>query len=116
VCLAAMLLLQVAPSPILAGLLLFAMACADSCATLCSVALRQLATPDHLRGRVNAVFRAVFWGMIPLGNFALGALALKVGAVPAIGIGGVVATVAGLAMASMNLAEPQADQVQQSPN
>jgi MFS family permease len=115
VCLAAMLLLQVAPSPILAALLLFSMACADSFATLCSVALRQLATPDHLRGRVNAIFRAVFWGMIPIGNFVLGALALKVGAVPAIGIGGVAATVAGLAMASINLAEPQADQVEQGP-
>jgi MFS family permease len=111
VCLAAMLLLQVIPAPLLAALLLFAMAGADSCATLCSVALRQLATPDHLRGRVNAIFRAVFWGMIPLGNLILGALALKFGAVAAIGMGGVVATIAGLAMASRNLAEPKPDQV-----
>jgi MFS family permease len=109
--LAAMLLLQVVPSAALAALLLFFMACSDSCATLCSVTLRQLATPDALRGRVNSIFRAVFWGMIPLGNLALGALAMLVGTIPAIGTGGIIATLAGLAMASMHLAEPQPEQV-----
>lgn len=30
--------------------------------------LRQLLTPDHLQGRMNSIFRTVYWGAWPLGN------------------------------------------------
>ena len=34
--------------------------------------LRQLLTPDHLQGRMNAIFRTVYWGAWPLGNLVGG--------------------------------------------
>jgi len=41
--------------------------------------LRQLLTPDHLQGRMNAIFRTVYWGAWPLGNLVGGYLGTVVG-------------------------------------
>ncbi|MGX6601880.1 MFS transporter [Micromonosporaceae bacterium Da 78-11] len=45
-----------------------------------NVSLRQSAVPDHLRGRVNAAYRLVSWGSLPLGSVAGGFLAGAIGA------------------------------------
>jgi len=36
--------------------------------------LRQLLTPDHLQGRMNSIFRTVYWGAWPAGNLVGGFL------------------------------------------
>jgi predicted MFS family arabinose efflux permease len=36
--------------------------------------LRQLLTPDHLQGRMNSIFRTVYWGAWPAGNLVGGLL------------------------------------------
>jgi predicted MFS family arabinose efflux permease len=41
--------------------------------------LRQLLTPDHLQGRMNSIFRTVFWGAWPIGNVAGGYLGSVIG-------------------------------------
>lgn len=41
--------------------------------------LRQLLTPDHLQGRMNSIFRTVFWGAWPLGNLIGGYVGSLVG-------------------------------------
>jgi len=48
------------------------------------VTVRQLATPDRLNARMNAVFRTVYWGAWPLGDLVGGALGSSIGLVPAI--------------------------------
>ena len=96
--LAGLLLLLWIRSPYLGALLLLLTALSDAVGTLCSVTIRQTETPEALRGRVNAIFRTLFWGMIPLGNLVLGALALALGPLGAIGVAGVVAAIAGLLM------------------
>ena len=50
----------------------------------------QTAAPDHLRGRIMALFVVAFMGMMPLGSIAFGALGDLVGPGPAVLIGGVV--------------------------
>ena len=50
--------------------------------------LRQLLTPDHLQGRMNAVFRTVYWGAWPLGNLVGGYLGNLLGPRTAIFVGG----------------------------
>lgn len=52
------------------------------------VSLRQMLTPDRLQGRMNSVFRTVFWGAWPLGNVLGGYAGSVLGLVPAILIGG----------------------------
>lgn len=42
--------------------------------------LRQLLTPDHLQGRMNSIFRTVFWGAWPLGNLLGGYVGSVIGA------------------------------------
>lgn len=42
--------------------------------------LRQLLTPDHLQGRMNSIFRTVYWGAWPLGNLIGGYLGTLIGA------------------------------------
>jgi MFS family permease len=64
------------------------------------VTLRQLATPDHLNARMNAVFRTVYWGAWPLGELVGGALGSAAGVIPAMVILGASAV---LAMAVMPL-------------
>jgi predicted MFS family arabinose efflux permease len=41
--------------------------------------LRQAITPDHLLGRVNAAMHLLFWGVLPAGALAGGALAQTIG-------------------------------------
>lgn len=47
----------------------------------------QLSTPDRLRGRVMSVYTLVFFGMAPLGNSVIGAVADKAGAPASVAIG-----------------------------
>lgn len=49
--------------------------------------LVQLASPDHIRGRVMAVYLTMFVGIMPLGNAVMGVLAEKTSSIFAIGIG-----------------------------
>lgn len=41
--------------------------------------LRQLLTPDHLQGRMNSIFRTVYWGAWPLGNLVGGYVGSVIG-------------------------------------
>src|SRR4029077_1789479 len=50
--------------------------------------LRQLLTPDHLQGRMNSIFRTVFWGAWPAGNLVGGFLGILFGAATTIFLGG----------------------------
>lgn len=52
------------------------------------VSLRQMLTPDRLQGRMNSVFRTVFWGAWPVGSVLGGYVGSVLGPVPAILIGG----------------------------
>jgi MFS family permease len=56
--------------------------------------LVQAATPDHLRGRVMAVYATTFMGMAPLGALAAGAAAASFGAPATVASGGAIAVVA----------------------
>jgi MFS family permease len=62
------------------------------------VSLRQMLTPDRLQGRMNSVFRTVFWGAWPLGSVIGGYAGSVLGPVPAIIIGGAGFAVYGLAV------------------
>jgi MFS family permease len=57
----------------------------------------QLAVPDHLRGRVMSVYTTVFSASVPLGGLAMGAVASGFGTWIAIGLGGVLSLVIGVA-------------------
>jgi MFS family permease len=54
----------------------------------CSNTLIQTMVPDHLRGRVMALYSVMFMGMAPFGSFLAGALAEKIGAPATVAIGG----------------------------
>lgn len=56
----------------------------------------QLAVPDHLRGRVMAVYTTVFSASVPVGGLAMGAVASGFGTALAIGLGGILTVVVGL--------------------
>jgi len=56
------------------------------------VSLRQAITPDHVQGRMNATVRTIVWGTIPIGSFVGGLLGERVGVVPTLVVGAVVAT------------------------
>ena len=45
-----------------------------------AVTLRQTAVPECLRGRVNAAYRLISWGAIPLGAAVGGLVATQAGA------------------------------------
>ncbi len=64
--------------------------------------LIQSMVPDHLRGRVMAVYSMMFMGMAPFGSFFAGALADRVGAALTVAIGGV-ACIAGSALFAARL-------------
>ena len=44
-----------------------------------ALTLRQVSTPDHLLGRVNATLHVISWGAIPFGALAGGALGDAIG-------------------------------------
>jgi MFS family permease len=54
------------------------------------VILRQSRTPERIQGRMNALFRVVYWGVWPLGNILGGLLAAVSGPVTALVVGGAV--------------------------
>jgi MFS family permease len=68
----------------------------------CSNTLIQVMVPDGLRGRVMAVYSMMFMGMAPIGALLGGAVADRLGAPLAVGIGGV-ACVAGAAWFALHL-------------
>ena len=49
-----------------------------------TVTLRQSITPDHLLGRMTASMRFIVWGTLPIGSLGGGALAVWMGARPAL--------------------------------
>jgi MFS family permease len=66
--------------------------------------LVQSMVPDHLRGRVMAVYSMMFMGMAPLGAMFAGTLAENIGAPYTVAIGGAVCIVAALIF-GLNLSE-----------
>jgi MFS family permease len=56
--------------------------------------LVQTMTPDHLRGRVMAVYAMTFMGMAPLGALLAGAAAARLGAPVTVALGGAIAMAA----------------------
>ena len=54
-----------------------------------NITLRQSAVPDRLQGRVNAAYRLVSWGVIPIGAILGGVLAREMGAYHAALAGGI---------------------------
>ncbi|MDT6939596.1 MFS transporter [Brucella pseudogrignonensis] len=63
--------------------------------------LMQLWTPDHVRGRVNAVNMVFVGASNELGEFRAGLMAAAIGAVPAVVIGGIGSIVVAAAWAAM---------------
>jgi len=59
--------------------------------------LLQSMSPDNLRGRVMAVYSMMIMGMAPIGALTAGAVADRIGAPLAVGVGGVVCLAASLA-------------------
>jgi MFS family permease len=57
----------------------------------------QLNVPDHLRGRVMSVFTTVFAGSSPMGGLLMGSIASAAGIAVAVGIGGGLTLLVGLA-------------------
>lgn len=62
------------------------------------VTLRQTLTPDRFQGRMNATFRLFYWGTMPIATLIGGVLGDRLGAGPAITIGGVFCLIATLAI------------------
>lgn len=67
------------------------------------LSLRQAITPERLMGRMNAVVRFMYWGTMPLGSLAGGALATVIGIRPTlfVGIAGGTLAFAPLALTSL---------------
>jgi MFS family permease len=65
---------------------------ADSISMTCRHTIRQLITPDHLRGRVAAIQRSLGQGGPQLGEFEAGIAAALIGVGPAVVVGGLLAT------------------------
>jgi MFS family permease len=70
-------------------LLLAAIGAADTVSTVIRGSVRQLATPDHLRGRMTAVNMMFFMGGPQLGEMEAGAVAAVFGVPFAVASGGV---------------------------
>jgi MFS family permease len=61
--------------------------------------LIQAMSPDHLRGRIMAVYSMMFMGMAPFGALLAGALAEHIGAPLTVAIGGIICIVGGAVFA-----------------
>ena len=59
--------------------------------------LLQTMSPDNLRGRVMAVYSMMIMGMAPIGALTAGAVADRLGAPLAVGVGGIVCLAASVA-------------------
>ncbi len=67
------------------------------------LSLRQAITPERLMGRMNAVVRFMYWGTMPLGSLAGGALATVIGIRPTLFVGIVGGTLAFAPLAATSL-------------
>ena len=72
----------VTASPVLVGISLAVSGVAMVLWNVVTVSLRQRITPDRLLGRMNAAYRLVGWGTMPIGAFLGGALAEGLGLRP----------------------------------
>jgi MFS family permease len=70
--------------------------------------LIQAMVPDHLRGRVMAVYSMMFMGMAPFGSFCAGAVAHHLGAPRTVAIGGL-ACIAGAIVFARNMPNIRAE-------
>ena len=61
---------------------------------IAQLSLRQAITPERIQGRMNSVMRFIVWGTIPLGAFAGGVLASRIGLKETLIAGGVGACLA----------------------
>ena len=68
------------------------------------LSLRQAITPERLMGRMNAVVRFMYWGTMPVGSFAGGALATLIGIRPTLFVGIAGGTLAFVPLAVTSLA------------
>lgn len=66
------------------ALALFVRGAGVSAVNVHAISMRQLLTPDHVLGRMNASFRTISFGAIPLGALAGGALGEALGLRPAL--------------------------------
>ena len=83
----------------LSFLLLAGVGAADTVSTILRNTIRQLATPDHIRGRMTSVNMVFFMGGPQLGNLEAGIAAALIGAPLAVIAGGVATVVAVIVMA-----------------
>jgi MFS family permease len=72
----------VTTSPVLVGISLAVSGVAIVLWNVVTVSLRQRITPDRLLGRMNAAYRLVGWGMMPIGSLLGGVLAEWLGLRP----------------------------------
>jgi MFS family permease len=84
-----MLALALAESVPVALALLFVLGISFSLFTSSASALIQLASPDHLRGRVASLFLFAFAGLAPVGGLVSGVLAEQGGTPLAFGVAGI---------------------------
>lgn len=80
----------------LSGLLLLPMGFSVMVQMASSNTLVQSMVPDHLRGRVMAVYSMMFMGMAPFGALLAGSVAHKIGAQWTVAMGGLVALTGGI--------------------
>ena len=71
------------------GVVFFVMGVGIGIANAHAVTVRQVAAEQHVRGRVNAAYRLLSWGALPLGAALGGVLATRAGAYPAMVIGAI---------------------------
>ena len=74
---------------------------ADMISVYIRLTLVQIATPDHMRGRVSAINSIAINASNELGDFRAGTMAGFVGAVPAVLVGGIATVGVGLAWAKL---------------
>jgi MFS family permease len=105
-----------APSFLVALLALGASGVADTVSMTFRHTIRQLATPDHLRGRIAAVHGVFSGGGPELGDFEAGVTARLFGTQPAVIIGGiaVIVVAAGTAILSPRIREYTLDRSEQT--
>ena len=76
-----------APALIVLGSSFLLIGIGTGIANVHAVSLRQTAIPDRLHGRVNAGYRLISWGAIPIGATAGGLLAVQLGGHAAMAVG-----------------------------
>jgi hypothetical protein len=88
------------PGPVVVGMLSLAIAgfCMSNTSAMANTIV-QTTAPDALRGRVMAVYMTIFSGTAPVGALLTGAIASRFSAAVAVGLGGLVAALAAVAIA-----------------